>query len=154
MKPLASESIELFGFPVGFGISICFISDDRISDRCEVYPDLVCSSCEEIYLNERVFICYISFIAKVCFSNFWVYRVVGRHTFSIIRISPDERLYISLLLYDFPKYKCEIGFVYCSFCHLQLEGVHGFVILGDDDESTCVFVESVDDARLFYTVDN
>ena len=154
MEPLSGEPVFFYDFFIYLIISIDSISDDRISDRCEMDSDLVRASCQEIYLEECVFRCDSSSIAKLCFSYFWIEWIIGGHLFPIVWITSDVRLYISLFISYFSYHECEVGFLYSSFRDLELERVHGLIILRDDDESTGILIETMDDARTFDSVDN
>ena len=154
MEPLSGEPVFFYDFFIYLIISIDSISDDRISDRCEMDSDLVRASCQEIYLEECVFFVEISLVAKLCFSYFWIERIIGGHLFPIVWIAPDVRLYISLFISYFSYHECEVGFLYSSFRDLELERVHGLIILRDDDESTRILIETMDDARTFNSVDD
>ena len=152
MEPLASESILLESVSIRLHISIDFVSEDRISYRCEVHSDLVCAPREEIDLEKSICIFYISSIAKLCFSNFWTQRIICRHFFAIIRISSDERFDIAFLVFYYSDDECEIGLLYSSFCDFLLESMHRFIVFCDDDESTGILIEAVYDTRTFYTI--
>lgn len=149
MEPLACERKIFESFFVCFFIAIDFISEDWIADRGEMDSDLVGTACEEIDFQKCVFIMEKSFNAKLCFSDFWIDWVDRRHFFPIIGISSDIGLDISLWSSHFSYHQCEIGLLDRSFCYLELEGMHGFIIFGDDDESTRILVESMNYPRTF-----
>lgn len=154
MEPLSSES-ELFeDFFVYLFIAIYSISDNWISDRCEMDSYLMCPSREEINLKERILIIAISSIAKLCFSKFWIDWFYSCHLLSIVRISSYVWFDISILFSNFSYYECEICLLYCTFGYLELECMHSSIILGDDDKSRCILVEAVDDAWSLYAVDD
>ncbi len=152
MKPLSRESIYLEGFPIHFLIPIYLIPYDRIPDRREMDSDLVCTSCEEIDFEKRILRSYSSSIAKLCFSNFWIHRIICGHLFSIVGISSDEWLYISLLVFHYSDDECEISLLDRSFCDLELERVHRFIIFCDDDKPARILIETMDDTRTFDSI--
>ena len=90
MEPLSSKAILFEDFPIYFFVSIDFVSYDRISYRSEMNSDLVCATREQIDLEKRISIIDYSLIAKLCFSDFWIYRIFCRHFFAIIGVTTDE----------------------------------------------------------------
>lgn len=152
MEPLASESVFFESFLVRFFVSIDFVPDDRISYRWEVDTYLVCATCEEVNLEECVFIREKSLIAKFRFSEFWVHGIHRRHFFPIVRISSDIWLDISLVIFYFSYDEGEIGFFDSSFCYLELECMHGTIIFGYHDDSTRILIETMNNSRFLYAI--
>ena len=115
--------------------------------------NLMCSSCEEVHLEKAIFIMIVSEIPKFCLCYFWIDWILCCHFLSVMRMSSDKRFYISI----FPMYlsddKGEICFLDGSFCYFELECMHGFIIFCDDDNSTRIFIEAMDDTRSFDSVD-
>lgn len=119
-----------------------------------MYSNLMCSSCKEIYLEKCVFSVNNSFIAKFRFSEFWIIWIYGCHLFSIIWISSNVGFDISLTFFHYSFNKCKICLMNRSFGNLKLERMHRFIIFGNDNESTCILIETMDDTRTFHTIDN
>lgn len=90
MEPLSRESIYLEDFPIHFLIPIYLIPYDRIPDRREMDSDLVRTSCQKIDFEKCILRSYSSSIAKLCFSDFWIHRIICGHLFPVIGISSDE----------------------------------------------------------------
>lgn len=110
------------------------------------------ASCEEIYLEKRVFISKESLIAKFRFSEFWVYWIKRCHLFSIMRITTNEGFDISFLVFHFSNNEREICFFYGAFCYFELECVHSTIIFCNHDDTTGIFVEAMNDTWFFYSV--
>jgi hypothetical protein len=90
MEPLSRESVLFECFPIDPIIPVYLVSNYWISYRCEMYSDLMGTTREEIHLEKCVFIRNNSFIAKFCFSDFWVDRIDCGHLFAIIWVSSDK----------------------------------------------------------------
>lgn len=56
MKPLSCESISRRDFPIHGFISVHFVSDYRMTHIGHMDTDLMCTSCEELDLEKRIFI--------------------------------------------------------------------------------------------------
>lgn len=152
MKPLACESVCVSSFMINTFISILCISEDRISDRSEMYSYLMSTPSEEIYFEKSIFISKISFIDKFCFSDFWIERILYGHFFAIIWISADEGFDISFMVFHLSYNKSEVGLLYRTLCYLLLESVHRCIIFRYDDNSTCIFIKTMDDSWSFYSI--
>ena len=154
MKPLPSEAVFGGDFLVRFLVSVDFVSDNRVTDSGHVYSYLVGSACEELDLEERVFVIYVIQECKFGLREFRIHGILGRHTFAVTRITSDKGLdYTFFVLYE-AIYECVVEFLDFSICHLLLELSHGAIILGDEYESACVLVETMDDTRTFHAVDD
>lgn len=90
MEPLALEGKIFRHFSIVFFASVGLISYDRISDRREMYSDLMGTSCEKIDFEECVFLMKKSSNAKFRLCKFWIYWIDRRHLFSIMGISTDK----------------------------------------------------------------
>lgn len=90
MEPLSRESICLEDFSIHFLIPIDLIPDDRISYRREMDSYLVSPTCQKVDLEKCILRIYSSSIAKLCFSDFWIHRIICGHLFPVIGISSDE----------------------------------------------------------------
>lgn len=97
--------------------------------------DLVRTSREEIDFEECVFIMIVSLIEKLRFSDLWIDRIMYSHLFPIVRVSSDIGLDISFMIFYFSYYECEVGLFDRALCDLELERVHRFVVLRDDDRT-------------------
>lgn len=149
MEPLSSESIIIESFFICFYISIDFISDNWISYRCKMDSYLMSTSCHEIDLEECVFISNNSPIAKLCFSYFWIIWIKCCHSFAIIWISSDKRFNVSFFIFYDSYDQSKICFFDGSFCYLELESMHCFIIFCDENDPTCILIEAMYYTRTF-----
>lgn len=114
----------------------------------------MCTSSKDIHLQKSILPINHSPIKKSGLRKFWIYRIKSGHLFSIIRISPNKRLNISLLIFHNSDNKCHICFMNRSFCNLELKRMHCLVILSDNNQSTCILIETMNDSRTLYPIDN
>ena len=84
------KSIGFSYFMICLFLTVDLVSHDRMTDRSEVDSDLMRATCEEIDLEEGIFISNNSLVAKFCFSNFRIDWIDGGHFFAIIGVSSDE----------------------------------------------------------------
>ena len=154
MKPLSSESEFLKSIPIRLFISIYFITKYWIANRRKVYTNLMGSPREEIDLEEAIFIMIKTKISKFRFCNFWVEWIYCCHLFSIVRVPSDKRLYIPIFIMYLSDDEGEVCFFYRSFCDFELERMHSFIIFRDDDNSTRIFIEAMDDSWSLDSVDD
>ncbi len=151
MKPLSSESISYRDFPIYRLIPIDLISHDRMTHVGRMYADLVRTSCEELDLEERISVIDILETSVLGPSKFGIDRIFGRHLLMIRTIIPDIRLDQSFFFHDFSYDDRIVDLADFPCCDLSLEFLHRAIILRDDDESTRVLVETMDDPWTFDT---
>ena len=116
--------------------------------------NLMCSSGKEIDFQKSIFSVNNSLIVEFCFCEFWIHWVDGSHPFSISWITTNKGFNISFFIFYDTIHESQICFMYCSLCDLELESMHGFIIFCDDDESTCILIKTMNDARALNTIDD
>lgn len=154
MEPLPGKTISFICFDIDFLISINLISDNWISNRGEMHSDLMGSSSKKINLKKGIFSSNYSLIAKFCFSEFRIRWINCCHFLPIIRISSDERLNISSLILYNSYHKSKVCLMNSSLRYLKLESMHGFIIFCYNNQSTCIFIETMYDSWSLYSIDN
>jgi hypothetical protein len=152
MEPLPFEPVFSGNFLVYFFISVNFVCDNRISDSGHVNADLVGTAGEELDFKQRVFVFDMMEKCEFRLRKFWIHRIFSRHSFTIIRVPSDKGLDHPFFVFHNSDYDCIVEFLYLTICHFSLEFFHGTVILRDENQSTRILVEPVDDSRTFYTI--
>ena len=117
---MASESVCFVYLSILLILSIDLISDDRVSDRCEMYSYLVCPTCQKIHFEERVLLMNDTEIFKSSLGKLRIERISSGHLLAMVWISSDERFDISLLVLDDSDDQCKIGFLDRPFLDLLL----------------------------------
>lgn len=154
MEPLASKSVFFEDFLIYLLSTICLVHDDRMSNGCHVDADLMRPPGEELNLEERILASDVLKESEVSAGKFRIDRIFDCHSLAIIGIASDVGFDHPLGLRHESVNHCEIEFTDFSVVHLLLEGLHGAIIFGDEDESARVFVEPVDDPRSLNSVDH
>lgn len=154
MKPLSRKTILFSCFCIDFFISIHFISNNWISNRREVYANLMSSPCHQIHLKKCIFSGNNSLVAKFCFSKFWVYWIKSGHLFTIIGVPANKWFNISFLIFHNSNNKRKIRLMNRSFCNLELKCMHCPIIFCYNNQSARILIETMNNSWAFNSVDN
>ncbi len=114
---------------------------------------LVSATSEEVDFEQAIFIMIVSELSKFCFCDFWIHGITRRHFFAVIWVPTDIGFDISIFVLHVSDDERKILFRNRSLCYLELERMHGSIIFCDDDESTRIFIETVDNTWSFDTID-
>lgn len=149
MEKLSLES-EVFLSPIIFVFySISLVSNDRMSYICHMHTNLVSTACFESHLEETesfsvILKCFESLVVCCSFSSF--HRIFYGHFEPIIWITTDDRMNSSCSIAWFSDDESEVGFLYFMVVYEFLEISKGCIIFCDEEESTCIFVQTMYDA--------
>ncbi len=81
----------------------------------------------------------------------WIDRIFCRHFKSIMRITTDIGLYRSDSMFWRPYDECEVGFFDFMVMDEFLEFPHCRIIFGDENQSACLLVETMDDTWTIFS---
>ena len=150
------EAAELFdgAFDLGVGDSVVAafiisgVADDGVIDRGEVDSDLVRPAGLDVDVEQCEFLEPLThFPDRQCVS-----AICGDgHLRPVPAVAGDGPIDGA---FAFPRAavdESDVGFFYCAVAELFGEGIVSLVVLGNEDESGCVFVEPVDDADAVRT---
>ena len=154
MEPLPRESVLGGDFLVCFLISIDFVPDNRVTDGGHMNTDLMGSACEELDFEERIFVVDVMEECELGLRELRIDWILGRHALSIMGIASDEGLDHPFLVLYQTVYEGVVELLDLPVCHLLLELFHGTIILGYQDESARVLVETMDDTWALHAVDH
>lgn len=116
--------------------------------------NLMSTSSKKIYFKECILPIDHSPVKKFGFCDLWIHRIYRSHLLSIIWISSNKRLNISLLILYNSSNQRHIRFMNRSFCDLELESMHRTIIFRNDNQSTRILIESMNNTRTFHSIDN
>lgn len=149
MKPLTIKSIFFFKFCINLVISIRHISNYRMSYRRHVNADLMRTTSQKIDFYERILSFHGTKDSESSLGNFWIHRTYDRHLRTIVLITTDIRLDISLLFRKQSNDKREILLFYRSFIHHPLKLKHRSIIFRYHKKPARIFIESMHETRSF-----
>ena len=146
MQKLSLQS-EMFFRPEIFRVySIFFIPENWMADICHMDTDLMCSSSFKSYFNQCQFFSFILedfhyFVVSCCFPSFK--RILYRHLESIIRVTTDDRLDCSDMIFWFSDDESEIGLLHLMVIDELLKFSKSDIVFGHEKKPTRFFVEAV-----------
>jgi hypothetical protein len=153
MEPLTIESKLLTVLLIGRFMSVYVVSEYRITDTCQMYTYLMSATGKQIDFEQRQPIFNFSH-ESTSLGELWIDGISYGHPFSIKRISTDERFNVDFRISNFPFNHGKIPFSNRAFFYFLLERSHSSIILGDQQKSTRIFIQAMDNTRAFYPIND
>lgn len=120
------------------------VAQNRMANRCEMYPDLVCPACKDAkrevgrmaqpLQDPPLGECRFSMLAA------------HGHPLAVNRVATDRPFNAPSVLPQSPPCEGQIGLAHTSFLELRCQGLVRDVVFGDKEEPGGIFVQPVDDA--------
>lgn len=133
-------------------ISIGFITDDRKSNRCEVYSDLVSPPCFYFELQEWIMSLNIRYKLTMSNSYLGIDWILSGHLHPIIWMTSYVWFYGKFLLFHYTSYDSEIVFIYFPILDLFLKRFHHTITLCYHDSTWSIFIKSMNYSWSFYPI--